>query len=81
MILTLDSLPYKNHTRWLMLKSMWGKTCLYSVMFVAGSLLHLSAFAQFTEYSNEFLNIGAGARGMSMGNAQVASVSDGTAGY
>ena len=37
--------------------------------------------AQFTEYSNEFLNIGAGARGMAMGNAQVASVSDGTAGY
>jgi len=27
------------------------------------------------------LNIGAGARGMSMGNAQVASVSDGTSGY
>jgi hypothetical protein len=50
-------------------------------LFVAGSLLHLSAFAQFTQYSNEFLNIGAGARGMAMGNAQVASVSDGTAGY
>ena len=29
---------------------------------------------QFAKYSNEFLNIGAGARGMSMGNAQVASV-------
>jgi hypothetical protein len=39
------------------------------------------AMAQFAKYSNEFLNIGAGARGMSMGNAQVASVSDGTAGY
>lgn len=39
------------------------------------------ATAQFAKYSNEFLNIGAGARGMSMGNAQVASVSDGTAGY
>jgi len=50
-------------------------------MFVAGSLCHLSATAQFTKYSNEFLNIGAGARGMSMGGAQVASVSDGTAGY
>jgi hypothetical protein len=37
--------------------------------------------AQFATYSNEFLNIGAGARGMSMGNAQVASVNDGTAGY
>jgi hypothetical protein len=64
-----------------MLKRMRGKTCLYSILFVAGSLLHLSAFAQFTQYSNEFLNIGAGARGMAMGNAQVASVSDGTAGY
>jgi hypothetical protein len=37
--------------------------------------------AQFAKYSNEFLNIGAGARGMAMGNAQVASVSDGTSGY
>ena len=37
--------------------------------------------AQFAKYSNEFLNIGAGARGMAMGNAQVASVTDGTAGY
>jgi hypothetical protein len=37
--------------------------------------------AQFRKYSNEFLNIGAGARGLSMGSAQVASVSDGTAGY
>ena len=40
-----------------------------------------SASAQFATYSNEFLNIGAGARGMSMGNAQIASVDDGTAGY
>ena len=37
--------------------------------------------AQFRKYSNEFLNIGAGARGLGMGAAQVASVSDGTAGY
>lgn len=36
---------------------------------------------QFRKYSNEFLNIGAGARGLGMGSAQVASVSDGTAGY
>jgi hypothetical protein len=40
-----------------------------------------NAVAQFAKYSNEFLNIGAGARGMSMGNAQVASVTDGTSGY
>ena len=37
--------------------------------------------AQFRKYSNEFLNIGAGARGLAMGSAQVASVSDATAGY
>jgi hypothetical protein len=39
------------------------------------------ASAQFRKYSNEFLNIGAGARGLAMGSAQVASVHDGTAGY
>jgi hypothetical protein len=36
---------------------------------------------QFRKYSNEFLNIGAGARGLAMGGAQVATVQDGTAGY
>jgi hypothetical protein len=41
----------------------------------------LSANAQFRKYSNEFLNIGAGARGLAMGGAQISSVSDGTAGY
>ncbi len=41
----------------------------------------VSANAQFRKYSNEFLNIGAGARGLAMGSAQIASVSDGTAGY
>lgn len=40
-----------------------------------------TASAQFRKYSNEFLNIGAGARGLSMGSAQVATVKDGTAGY
>ena len=38
-------------------------------------------FSQFRKYSNEFLNIGAGARGLAMGNAQVASAEDATAGY
>jgi hypothetical protein len=37
--------------------------------------------AQFRKYSNEFLNIGAGARGLAMGSSQIATVSDGTAGY
>jgi hypothetical protein len=41
----------------------------------------LEGFGQFRKYSNEFLNIGAGARGLAMGGAQVASVNDGTAGY
>jgi hypothetical protein len=45
------------------------------------TLFFLSASAQFRKYSNEFLNIGAGARGLAMGSAQVASVNDGTAGY
>jgi|SRR5687767_2212404 hypothetical protein len=44
-------------------------------------LVHSATFAQFRKYSNEFLNIGAGARGLAMGSAQIASVSDGTSGY
>jgi len=40
-----------------------------------------TSFAQFKKYSNEFLNIGAGARGLAMGSAQVASANDATAGY
>ena len=43
--------------------------------------LSLSSFSQWRKYSNEFLNIGVGARGLAMGSAQVASVKDGTAGY
>jgi hypothetical protein len=44
-------------------------------------LIHPRADAQFRKYSNEFLNIGAGARGLAMGGSQVASAKDGTAGY
>ncbi|MBX2932351.1 MAG: PorV/PorQ family protein [Chitinophagaceae bacterium] len=40
-----------------------------------------SAQAQFRKYSNEFLNIGAGAKSLGMGSVQVASVNDATAGY
>jgi hypothetical protein len=50
--------------------------CMLSIL-----LFPLVSFSQFVEYSNDFLNIGAGARGMAMGNAQVASVDDATAGY
>ena len=39
------------------------------------------SFGQFRKYSNEFLNIGAGARGLAMGSSQVATVSDGSSGY
>ena len=48
---------------------------------VVALTMTLSASSQFRKYSNEFLNIGAGARGLAMGSAQVASVQDGTAGY
>ncbi len=41
----------------------------------------VNTYAQFRKYSNEFLNIGAGARGLAMGSTQVASADDATAGY
>ena len=44
-------------------------------------LVPVISFSQFRKYSNEFLNIGAGAKGLAMGSAQVASVDDATAGY
>jgi len=56
-------------------------TRIYSFFTVVGSMLCFTVSAQYLKYSNEFLNIGAGARGMAMGGAQVASVTDGTAGY
>ncbi|HSC52222.1 MAG TPA: PorV/PorQ family protein [Phnomibacter sp.] len=37
--------------------------------------------AQFRKYSNEFLNIGAGARALGMGGANISSAVDPTAGY
>ncbi len=55
-----------------------------STVTVIVTLLLLIPFwgsSQFRKYSNEFLNIGAGARGMAMGSAQAASVNDATAGY
>ncbi len=50
------------------------------VTFALLGLFFTSSNAQFRKYSNEFLNIGAGARGLAMGSAQVASAQDGTAG-
>src|SRR3982074_2852079 len=49
-----------------------------SILFM---LFCCQSFGQFRKYSNEFLNIGAGARGLAMGSAQVASVNDGSSGY
>lgn len=52
------------------------------LVFVGGILLcSVNTYAQFRKYSNEFLNIGAGARGLAMGSTQVASAEDATAGY
>ncbi|MBI5372189.1 MAG: PorV/PorQ family protein [Sphingobacteriales bacterium] len=53
---------------------------LYLTLF-ATTILFQVTHSQFRKYSNEFLNIGAGARGLAMGSAQVATVNDGTAGY
>lgn len=44
-------------------------------------IVPILSFSQFRKYSNEFLNIGAGARGLAMGGAQIASAKDATAGY
>src|ERR1700733_11345371 len=44
-------------------------------------LLFNSSFAQFRKYSNEFLNIGVGARTLAMSGSQVASIDDVTSGY
>lgn len=48
---------------------------------LTGILYAANPYAQFRTYSNEFLNIGAGARGLGMGSTQVASADDATAGY
>ena len=50
--------------------------CLYILL-----LTPIFGLSQFRKYSNEFLNIGAGARGLAMGGAQVASARNETAGY
>jgi hypothetical protein len=52
-----------------------------ALLITALSFIGKNTSAQFRVYSNEFLNIGAGARGLAMGSAQVSSVNDGTATY
>ncbi len=51
--------------------------CALFIFLAAG----LGTQAQFRKYSNEFLNIGAGARALGMGGANIATVSGTTAGY
>ena len=62
------------------LKTDWMITRLTLILSVT-LLMCLRASTQIRIYSNEFLNIGAGSRAFGMGGAQVASVSDATAGY
>lgn len=53
------------------------------LLFFGQTLLFITVKAQITapKYSNEFLNIGVGARALGMANSQVASVNDVTSGY
>jgi len=54
---------------------------LVSFLTAIFALLGNSALAQAPKFSNEFLAIGVGARGMGLGNSLVASVNDVTGGY
>lgn len=51
------------------------------IVFLSITLLYLPLHAQVLKYSNEFLNIGVGARAAGMGNSIVASTNDATAAY
>lgn len=57
----------------------------FCLKFIASAFITVAistqAKAQVAKYSNEFLNVGVGARALSMANANVASVNDVTAGY
>lgn len=54
---------------------------MYKFLLAALLILSFSVKAQVRKYSNEFLNIGVGARALGMGNANVASASGVSAGY
>ena len=51
------------------------------LVIVCSCICSFPVHAQFRVYSNEFLNIGAGARGLGMGSTSVASAADANAGY
>ena len=53
------------------------RLCLIIILFSCTNL----SFCQFRKYSNEFLNIGAGAKGLAMGGAQVSNTEDAMSGY
>ncbi len=72
----LFCLPIKFNNQPNVIMRFYHKICMLLLL-----ILPLSLFAQLRKYSNEFLNIGAGARGLAMGGAQVASAKDATAGY
>ncbi len=57
------------------------KLTLRVIFFSFGLSSGFGAAAQFRKYSNEFLNIGAGARALGMGSTQAANADDATAGY
>ncbi len=52
----------------------------YFILLLLSILTH-NSFAQKVKYSNEFLQIGVGARALGMSGAQVATVNDATSGY
>jgi hypothetical protein len=54
---------------------------LSNLIFTSLALLSQSAFAQAPKYSNEFLSIGVGGRGLGMSNAQTASVNDASSAF
>ena len=53
----------------------------YTLLLPAFTLFMQSVFAQAPKYSNEFLSIGVGGRGLGMSNAQSATVNDASAAF
>lgn len=60
-----------------------GQSLAFVAVLVVNFLLSFSSIAQINspKYSNEFMNLGVGARALGMGNTQVATASDVTAAY
>jgi len=79
LFLTPQRLPMNHCLRELLIRGIDMKRTSAVYLFLL--LFAMPGFSQFRVYSNEFLNIGAGGRGLAMGSSQVASVNDGTAGY